>query len=94
MQYYPEEGEENCYPFADHKDEVDALTAEIAALHAECDRLALLEKPKVLEAHEVLYQGIYWHRFLPAKEWHIVNVYAIQTLRGQFIGPLKEPEVD
>ena len=67
---------------------------EIKNLHAECDRLtAMLGKPKVLEAHELTELGWYWHKWPLQKEWKVVKVCHTAQAAGQFVGPLKQPEV-
>ena len=81
----------------EHKDGPFVLLTEaqteIDALHAECDRLtALMEKPKLLEAHDLTEPGWYWHKWPLQKEWKIVKVHHIGQAAGQFIGPLKAPE--
>jgi len=88
--------------------EIDALKAENAESHAECDRLtAMLGPQMVLSAEEVTVPGFYWHRY-GTEEWCVVDVdfgYPYgrlfiwangeqdDGLEGQFIGPLKTPEV-
>ena len=127
--------------------DVEAMEAENAALHAECDRLtallqweqnrrerigthgdecwkwgpahyecasreterltAMLGPQKVLSAEEVAKPGFYWHRY-GTEEWCVVDVdfgYPYgrlfiwangeqdDGLEGQFIGPIKMPEV-
>jgi len=55
----------------------NALEAENAALHAECDRLtAMLGPQKVLSAEEVTEAGHYWHREGQSdiNDWDIVEV--------------------
>lgn len=69
---------------------------------AEIDRLrALLETPKVLKGHELTKEGFYWHRVSRFCGWEIHKIYPqlankdyyAGRLTGQFIGPLKKPEV-
>lgn len=71
----------------------DVHQAEVDALHAERDRLtALMEKPKLLEAHDLTEPGWYWHKWPLQKEWKIVKVHHIGQAAGQFVGPIKTPE--
>lgn len=86
----------------------NALEAENAALHAECDRLtAMLGPQKVLSAEEVAKPGFYWWRGCKESDWNLVDVFndredfimftigddCDKELVGQFVGPLKTPEV-
>ena len=90
--------------------DVEALEAENAALHAECDRLtAMLCPQKPMSAEKVTVPGFYWWSTNLAKGWDgIMKVVRTRhgyrfdgelwgasnnTLYGQFIGPLKTPEV-
>jgi len=99
--------EVGCGPFC-RGDHVEALEAENAALHAECDRLAAMLGPqKPMSAEEVTQPGFYWHRY-GIEELCVVDVdygypygrLFIWTngeqdhgLEGQFVGPIKMPEV-
>lgn len=70
-----------------HEAEITALKAEIAALKA---------PPKVLSAEEVTEVGWYWARF--GSSWdQIIEFYPPGGFEfpshGQFIGPIKMPEV-
>ena len=87
--------------------DVEALEAENEALHTECDRLtAMLGPQKPKSAEEVTESGFYWHRY-GTEEWCVVDVYygyhgnlfiyvndeQDYALEGQFIGPIRMPEV-
>ena len=83
--------------------QIDALKAENAALHAECDRLtAMLGPQKPMSAEEVTQPGFYWHRY-GTEDWCVVDVdfgYPYRLfigtdgeLAGQFIGPIRLPGV-
>jgi len=89
--------------------DVEALEAENAALHAECDRLtAMLGPQRVLSAEEVTEPGFYQWRHMDGEQWTVTEVvvneapelrqYYIATdedeeLNGEFIGPISMPEV-
>ena len=88
--------------------EIYTLKIENEALHTECDRLtAMLGPQRVLEAEEVTESGFYWWRGCNESGWNLVDVlndredfimFTIgddcdQELIGQFVGPLKIPEV-
>ncbi|MHB1641805.1 MAG: hypothetical protein ACYCS8_03975 [Acidithiobacillus sp.] len=95
--------------FAIMRDEVVRLEAENAALHAECDRLtAMLGPQKVLSAEEVTEPGLYFWREHEGAQWTVTDVEVNhapelrqyyfgneedEVLNGQFIGPIKMPEV-
>jgi len=102
--------------YSDSQARIEALEAENAALHAECDRLtAMLGPQEVLTAEEVTEKGLYYRRYVSeqgeATDWNICEVvgtgfqgdlglrmYMIademdEELYGQFIGPIKMPEV-
>ena len=80
--------------------EIDALKAELAELKA---------PPKVLSAEDVTEPGWYWHtrkgwggdwfihkvvRYGVLDELHTLgNCFSYDRLDGQFVGPLKAPEV-
>ena len=90
-----------------HEMEVKNLKAEIDALKAEL--AALKAPPKVLSAEEVTEPGWYWHtrkgwggdwfihkvvRYGVLDELHTLgNCFSYDRLDGQFVGPLKAPEV-
>jgi hypothetical protein len=61
--------------------------------HYECALRELNSKPKLLEAHDLTEPGWYWHKWPLQKEWRIVTVHHTGQAAGQFIGPLKQPEV-
>jgi len=85
--------------------DVEALEAENAALHAECDRLtAMLCPQKPMSAEEVAEPGFYWWKFADHRRVIVIARYddskiVIKTILGdeifigKFIGPIKMPEV-
>jgi len=88
-----------------HDAQIDALKAENAALHAECDRLtAMLGPQKPMSAEEVTQPGFYWWKF-DIHRWVIViaryddsrivikTILGDEIFIGKFIGPIKMPEV-
>jgi len=115
-----------------HEAEIDALKAENAELHTECDRLtnllqweqgrrerigthvdecwkwgpshyecasreierltAMLGPQKVLSDESLTLPGWYWWRAGESGDWTMVQVEELGLL-GQFIGPIKIPEV-
>ena len=74
----------------DLKAEIDKLKAELAAPKA---------SPKVLSAEEVVESGWYWARSNEGDEWEICYLIGacedgdMSELTGQFIGPIRTPEV-
>jgi len=92
-----------------HDAQIDALKAENAALHAECDRLtAMLGLQKPMSAEEVTQPGFYQWRHMDGEQWTVTEVVVNEAhelrqyyfgseenleLVGQFIGPIKMTEV-
>jgi len=86
-------------------DAVEALEAENAALHAECDRLAAMIGPQnPMSAEEVAEPGFYWWKFADHRRVIVIARYddskiVIKTILGdeifigKFIGPIKFPGV-
>ena len=77
-------------------DSVRRLEADMTALRAEL--ASLKAPPKVLSAEEVTEAGVYWWRNSETGVWICRNINRFMLLdctamRGQFIGPLKMPEV-
>jgi len=85
--------------------DVEALEADNAALHAECDRLtAMLGPQKPMSAEEVTQPGFYCWKFADHR-WVIViaryddsrivikTILGDEIFIGKFIGPIKMPEV-